>query len=291
MADQGRPAAGGSGSAVSMGGSRTIFGGDGMFRALDIQFAPGLRLPRHHHNEPNFVVTRSGAFERRSAGGDVRCAPGTIFTEPAGEPHGNVFGGAGATVLIVQPLKPAGDFSSIERSAFETQSTFASYDAARVAVEIAEEVRLADAFSSLAIDGLALQMLTVALRAGQRNRTHGRPRWLRRVVEAIHDDPTRRLSLARLAEITGVHPSHLARTFRSAYGVSLGRFARNARLDSAAMALSTTRLPISQIALDAGFADQSHFTRAFKHLRGMTPAEFRTQRGTLHAVRRAADVE
>jgi AraC family transcriptional regulator len=269
-----------SGARVSMGSSTTITVGTGMFRALDIRFAPGLRLVRHHHDEPNFVVTRTGCFERSSSRRRLTLTPGTVFTEPAGEPHANEFASTGATVLIVQPLRRPADFSTLERRAFDTQSTFASYPAARLAAEIAREVQFGDAYTSLAIDGLVLQMLSVALRAGERVRACDRPGWLDQVVEIIHDEPAHRLSITALSKTTGIHPSHLARAFRAAYGVSLGRFARNVRLDAAAAALATTSQTISRIASDAGFADQSHFTRAFKRCRGMTPAQFRRQHRT-----------
>ena len=79
-----------------------------------------------------------------------------------------------------------------------------------------------------------------------------------------------------LAASAGVHPDHLARAFRLRFGVPLGTYVRRLRLDWAAGQLSGGGdVAIVHIALNAGFADQSHFTRAFKRHTGLTPAEYR----------------
>jgi AraC family transcriptional regulator len=72
-----------------------------------------------------------------------------------------------------------------------------------------------------------------------------------------------------------VHPSHLARSFRTYYRESLGGCARRLRLEWAAEKLARSDVPLASLATEAGFVDQSHFTRAFKGQFGMTPARYR----------------
>jgi AraC family transcriptional regulator len=72
-----------------------------------------------------------------------------------------------------------------------------------------------------------------------------------------------------------VHPVYLARSFRERYGVSVGEYVRRLRLDWAAAQLSATETPVATVAAEAGFADQSHFTRAFKRHMGLTPGRYR----------------
>jgi AraC family transcriptional regulator len=84
-----------------------------------------------------------------------------------------------------------------------------------------------------------------------------------------------RPSLAELAALARVHPVHLARSFRQHYGVSIGEYVRRLRLEWAAAQLAATQTPIALLAAQAGFADQSHFTRAFKRHTGLTPGRYR----------------
>src|SRR5437667_238344 len=73
----------------------------------------------------------------------------------------------------------------------------------------------------------------------------------------------------------GVHPAHLARAFRARYGETLGEYVRRLRLEWAAGEMIATDKPLTFLAVEAGFCDQSHFTRAFKRQFGITPARFR----------------
>ena len=68
---------------------------------------------------------------------------------------------------------------------------------------------------------------------------------------------------------------HLTRTFRIHYGVTVGAYLRNLRLEQAARALADSMSTIADIAAQAGFYDQSHFTRTFKRKFGLTPQEYR----------------
>jgi AraC family transcriptional regulator len=63
--------------------------------------------------------------------------------------------------------------------------------------------------------------------------------------------------------------------FRDFYGKSPGEYLRQLRLDWAEAQMRITDAPLSQIALQAGFADQSHFTRTFKRHTGLTPGKYR----------------
>ena len=63
--------------------------------------------------------------------------------------------------------------------------------------------------------------------------------------------------------------------FRRHHGLSLPSYVRRLRLNWAAERIAVTDTPIAEIALASGFADQSHFTRAFHRQLGLPPARFR----------------
>jgi AraC-like DNA-binding protein len=87
------------------------------------------------------------------------------------------------------------------------------------------------------------------------------------------------VSLDELALLPGLSPSHFAKKFHQSAGLSVQRFVNRRRLQAALPMLETTSTPLSQVSLALGFSSQSHFTRLFGEMTGMTPDRFRKQIG------------
>jgi AraC family transcriptional regulator len=138
------------------------------------------------------------------------------------------------------------------------------------------ELRAGDAPARMALHGLALEALALAVRSGVRGRTHdGMPPWLRTARDLVHDRYRERLELGDVAREVGVEPTRLAKAFRAGFGAPLGTYQRRLRLEWAAGRLATTDEPLGRIALQAGFYDQAHFTRHFRRHTGQTPGAYR----------------
>jgi AraC-like DNA-binding protein len=99
------------------------------------------------------------------------------------------------------------------------------------------------------------------------------PRAVKAAREYIEAHYTENLSLRELASVAQLNPSYLVRAFRKEVGLPPHEFLTQVRIDAAKKLLSEGR-PIVDVALDAGFADQSHFTNRFKRLVGLTPKQF-----------------
>lgn len=84
-------------------------------------------------------------------------------------------------------------------------------------------------------------------------------------------------SLSEMALLVGLSPSHFAKKFRASTGLSLHRFINRQRLDAALQLLKSGSQPLAALAVELGFSSQSHFTRLFSDLTGMTPAQYRRQ--------------
>lgn len=83
------------------------------------------------------------------------------------------------------------------------------------------------------------------------------------------------LTLPRLAASAGLSPAHFARLYRRAFGEPPHRFVLRCRLEAAARLLRETGLPVTEIALQTGFASHSHFTNAFSAEMGEAPSAYR----------------
>jgi AraC-like DNA-binding protein len=80
-------------------------------------------------------------------------------------------------------------------------------------------------------------------------------------------------SLSDMAVLAGMSPSHFAKKFRHSTGLSLNRFVNRRRILRSLETLKTDN-SLASVALDLGFSSQSHFTRIFSGLTGMTPAKY-----------------
>ena len=102
------------------------------------------------------------------------------------------------------------------------------------------------------------------------------PRWLRSARDLLDGRFDQPVSLRGLAQEAGVHPVYFAAAFRRFHGCSVGEYLRRRRLQYARRRLADPKVSLAQVAAEAGFADQSHFTRTFKRFTGMTPNRYRT---------------
>ena len=101
---------------------------------------------------------------------------------------------------------------------------------------------------------------------------------LNRVLDYISANIDHDITLTDLARVGGLSLFHFARKFALAMGVSPIRYISRIRLDRARAELAAGKLPLAQIALNAGFSSQATFTRAFGRATSMTPLEYRRRR-------------
>lgn len=101
-------------------------------------------------------------------------------------------------------------------------------------------------------------------------------RWqVRRATEMIDENLGNDLRLADLAEACGVSVSHFSHAFRESMAMPPHRWLLRRRVERAKALMLTPRLSLAEIALQCGFSDQSHFTRAFRRFVGVTPSSWR----------------
>jgi AraC-like DNA-binding protein len=101
------------------------------------------------------------------------------------------------------------------------------------------------------------------------------PWQLRAAKEHLEVNFAREISLAELAKITRLSESRFARAFKASTGIPPYTWLLQRRIHRAQELLKDTDLAISNIAIQIGFADQSHFTKAFRRITGTTPRDWR----------------
>jgi AraC family transcriptional regulator len=238
-------------------------------------YAADLHIPPHAHEASFFDFVIEGACTEILGGQTRSRGRSTLAFHPAGEVHSSCWHGPEPRCFqievapsLLDRVRPYAPF--VDRPAYYPGGT-----PNLLAARLYDEFRHADELSPLATEGLTLELLAACARQAARQSERRPPRWLRSVLDLLREKFSERLTVASMADSVGVHPAHLARVFRRFQGCTVGDHVRQLRVEFACRRLATTDAPLVEIALAAGFSDQSHFSNTFKRLRGESPAAFR----------------
>jgi AraC-like DNA-binding protein len=235
-------------------------------------------LPAHAHELGFFSLLVAGAYREEIGRRQVDYRGSTVVFHPPGLTHRDEVGPGGMQLFCVEvaepllarvrqhcplPLAPAVDPAG---------------EMSWLAWRLYRELGCGDALSPLSVEGLTLELVATVGRL-QANGERRPPAWLHRLLERLDVEFARPLTLDDLAADTGLHPVHVSRVFRRATGRTLGEHLQARRVADVCRRLleedGEEAAGLAEIAVAAGFADQSHCTRVFKRLMGVPPGAFR----------------
>ena len=246
------------------------------FNVMDAIFPPGMVCGVHYHEQPSVAVVLQGSISKTYAHGKYTSTDNSLYTTPSGERHELAIGEQGLRLLIMESARGEQPSQRLGARLFQRVLNLPLPSLGLLARQTASELRQADEFSALVIDGLVSAMLAAASRSENGAMLNSkRPAWLDRVEQRMHDEPGVPGRISELAAEVGVHPVHLIRVFRHHHGTTPGAYLRSRRLHWAAAQLVNSDEPLGRLSQRAGFSDQSHFTRAFKRQFGVTPGSYR----------------
>jgi AraC family transcriptional regulator len=241
----------------------------GLIASLTSYAVTDFNAERHYHDVPHLSFTLKGGLKEKKKE-QYAILPGDINYYHAGEEH--------QLTLIG---KPSLRINLELDTSFTSQFSFAEEIAERAIIKnpcakflmlkIYRELLVGDRSMHPAIDALLIRLLhqPVPHAAGK-----SLPAWAYRVREYLYE-AKESVSLNSLAESAGVHPVTLSRYFPRHFGCSLGDYMRQVKVEKALVLLKSTQSPLSRIACDCGFYDQSHFIKVFKYYTGYSPAVYR----------------
>lgn len=153
----------------------------------------------------------------------------------------------------------------------------------RLLLMLREEAKLADAAQGQTLSSLVnlvgVQLCReMARRAEPQSRSQPTlsPRELRHAVDFIESRLSVSVDIAEVAKECGLSPSHFARAFKGSVGCPPHEYQLRRRIQySQDLLVHAPRRTVSEIAVELGFADESHFRRHFKRIVGVTPGQFR----------------
>ncbi len=128
--------------------------------------------------------------------------------------------------------------------------------------------------TSVGVSRVGSRILDAPGRASSRS-IGGLAPWQLRRAKDVLADWAKRPSLADLARPCGISPAHFSRAFKATTGKTPTTWLTEQRIGRAVDLVRDSAMPLAEIAINCGFADQAHFTRTFTRLKGQSPAVWR----------------
>jgi len=240
---------------------------------------------RHYHDDTNLVFTISGSLTQSMSSRTTLLTPSALMYVPAGEMHATNFGPGGASCFFVAMNAEWVDkrFDNAKIDGSEPRIIGGASYLQSVVLKMYEEFRQPDELSDVIMEGALLELFGRWFREGKLT-SREIPGWLRTVRNLLHDSFRESISLEDLSQTVGVHSSHIAREFHGAYGLTVGEYIRKLRVDFVSAQLrnpNRKQIPLTDLALQAGFSSHAHMSSVFKRVTGMTPSQYQKAHGAI----------
>lgn len=218
----------------------------------------------YHVNNHLTLILHGGNLEQRK-NAEVQAIPGKVLAYPMGMPHRNR-----------HTVHPSRNINLEIEDAFLHQynlnfSVPGIEDISFFLLKIYNECFINDNDSKTSIQSLLLSIF----QSRDRNITSGTSQRVALIKEVLNDRWNENISLSELSDALGVHPVTVSKAFPKYFGCTLGEYSRRLKIHRAIHLMKSSNRPITEIALECGFFDQSHFTKTFKSLTGCTPRDFK----------------
>jgi AraC family transcriptional regulator len=245
------------------------------FTISKVRYRAGSRTPLHANEQALLVFVEVGDYLKKVGTKNLSCDKGSILFIPAEQPQADAFGPSETSCLLVdcsapllRRLQESG--AGVDDAKFLCGARFSSFGS-----ELAHELKHMDCVSGLVFEGLVLSIFANSFRTRSCSSGPHVPRWLLEAKDLLHDYRSESITMEAIAREVRVNPSYLSHEFRRFFRIPPGEYLRNIRVEFAAKQLTETDLPLAEIAMEAGFADQAHFSRTFRRITHMTPLQFR----------------
>jgi len=245
------------------------------FILSECQYPPRFETPLHSHRRALFCLAIEGAYTARYGLRTCRCEPSSLLFHAPDELHSEHFRDSGGRFFIIE-IEPWW-LEQVRRQAaiIDGSADFSGGALTLFGLNLYKEFLVTDDVSPLIVEGLMLVLIGKTSRSSRTTLTLQPPQWLEQAKQLMQDRFREILTLSEIAHSVGVNSVYLAQMFPKYYHDTVGGYLRRLRIEFACHALITSDTPLCQIALAAGFSDQSHLTRMFKRYMGVTPVQYR----------------
>ena len=233
----------------------------------------------HTHDSASLIFVLEGVY-RTSADGPTKLSSGALLvSNPQGTTHRDSFVGAVGRFMAVSVSDPVTRIAKSNGNFPQTAISFLVGEPIAAAKRLLREIEAGDLYDSSLLEGACWELLAAVSGTscwGEKDGTAA-PSWLTQARAMLHDRRTEVLPITGIADELGIHPVYFARRFRQHFRCSPAAYRMRCRLQAAMALLCRSDQSLLEIALNAGFFDQSHFTTAFRRQFGHAPGIYRSR--------------
>lgn len=234
-----------------------------------VYYASDVGMEPHSHSTAQFSTLVSGQSRETLSGKTLENQLGVAEFKPIDFTHSNKIGPNGAMLLSIN-IDAENDvfkdeFGNIGWSLSDTASLQKLWQTLCTLM-----------FNPQRSLGVDLEEITLGLMSGAlpyAGKVKTAPSWLAHAEQALNDS---NMSITEIAKSTGVHRVHLTRVFQAHFGVSVTQYRQRLALQKGISRLLSHKQSTATSANEAGFSDQSHFTRVMKKHFDVTPLKLRS---------------
>lgn len=245
------------------------------FAVKQTSYVPGAKLGRHSHESPIFSFAVAGGTAVSHGNSTDWCDEGSLLYLAPGDDHANAYPHRAVRLHV----EVGAMFWRRFAHGVDVRSGPVRHElAAAVGQGMEAAFQLSDDLTEFTVMGNLVDAIGLLRAKRDYPDETSAGRWLLRVKEFLEAHYAEKLELTALAALAGHHPVHVSRAFRRHFGRSISEFVQERRLIRAARLIEEGVLPLKEIALECGYYDQSHFTRAFARFMSESPSKYRRLR-------------
>ena len=228
--------------------------------------SPNSKILLHSHDKPYFCLLASGVYKEKSKATDI-ITYGEVLYRTANYEHSNSFSNKGCLCLNIE-INDYEQFITLNELKLPTNVSKQKATVELYKLLYGLKRGLSNDILNIYCYESMIEIINIFNGKGDIN-------WVKKIKELISDNPLETISLDKLSLEFSLHPNYIVRKFKETTGFKLSEYLTNIRLEHSIKHLLLNNEPITAIALESGFYDQSHFNKNFKNHIGTNPKHFR----------------
>ena len=227
----------------------------------------------HYHENTYFTFLIQGNVVEGNKKEIYECSAGTLLYHQWEDPHYNIKPDGFTRGFHIEIPRKWFENLNISKNQLEGSFNIKNPEVKLLMYKIFKESKIDDSSSEISTHQLLLTIFSQL--STHKSKVEKKPVWVKQIDELLHESYTEKFSLTELSQTLDIHPIHLSRDFHKYFNCNLGDYIRKLKINQSLSFLTANEKSLTEIALDCGFADQSHFIRSFKENIGITPLNYR----------------